>query len=399
LYLNLQPDRYHLIEAYALSSHILLILFTAWAAALWAGTAPEDGTGLSGRKGREWFAFVLVLLLLLPSAGWRVLKQRQDRNTFSYDYCLNVWRGIPRGSVFFARGDSIIFPGWFFQWVEGRRTDLSMIGVDGLPMKWVRVVLKRMHPDLKVPFPETQVPFVGNESIPPMTRFLYYSNKDQEKYFSYNKIEDGSVPEVRLVPSGLAYRGVVPPPGVTSPPIDEPMVHRLWASMRLRNLGDHGKSQDERTRANLLKDYAVIRNGMGVYYEDMADEVKLNASKAKKPAPEALLASLYQNCYVNFIWASEWFDTDNEFAFNVGNALFNLGRTAESTQWYEKSVKLDPTFDNAYFNWAVAEYQMAQYQKAGELFEKVLKLDPQRKEASGALEYMKFQGWYRPKAF
>jgi len=397
--LNLKPDRYHLIEAYAISSHFLLILFAAWGLSLWAGGAPEGKTGILGAKGRGILVLVLVGAILVPSLGLRLTRQRQDRYTFAYDYCLNVWRGIPRDSLYFVRGDSLIFPGWYFQWVGKRRTDLAMVGVDGLPMRWVRVVLKRMHPGLRVPFPEEQVPFVGAESIGPMTRFLYYSNRDREKYFSYNKIEETSVPEVRLVPTGLAYRGVIPPPGSGLPPLDEPRVIFLWDSMRLRNLADRGRKQDARTRRFLLKDYAVIRNGMGVYYEDLADEVKAAAAAAKRPVPEALLESLYQGCYVNFGWAADWAEDDNEFAFNVGNSLFNLGRTAESTQWYEKSVALNPKFANAYFNWAVAEYQMAQYQKSGDLFEEVLKLDPDRKEADGALQYMKYQGWYRPKAF
>jgi hypothetical protein len=411
LVLNLKPDRYHLIEAYALSSHLLLLIFAAWATVRWIGSGTEEGSGPFGRSGRARIALVLVLALLVPALGWRLLKRRQDRYTFAYDYCLNVWRGIPRDSLFFVRGDGIIFPGWFLQWVERRRPDLIAVGVDGLPMRWVRVVLKRMHPDLTVPFPEEQVPFVGAESIAPMTRYLYFSNRDRDKYFSYNKIEDASLPDVRLVPAGLAYHGQVPLPGAGSPPVDPIRVRFLWDTMRLRNLADRGRSQDDRTRQFLLKDYAVIRNGMGVYFEDLADEVKAAAEKSRRPPPAGVLESLYQGCYANFRWASDWAPDDHEFVFNVGNALFNLGRTEESIEWYERSVGLEPDFANAYFNWAVAEYQMARYQKAGDLFEKILRLDartqpsndPKKrvdpnlvKQADGALQFMKYQGWYRP---
>lgn len=419
LYLNLKPDRYHLIEAYALSSHFFILVFAGLAAARFVQAAPEGPDARFGRRERSVLALTLVLALLVPSLFDRVVKRRQDRYTFSYDYCLNVWRGIPRGSIFFARGDSIIFPGWYFQWVEARRTDLAVIGVDGLPMRWVREVLKRMHPWLRVPFPEEQVPFVGAESIGPMTRFLFYANPGPGKYFSYNKITDGSFPEVRLVPDGLAYRGALVPEGAPSPPVDRGRVMGLWSSMRLRNLADHGASQDERTRKYMLKDYSVIRNGLGVYYEDQADALKAASAKAGRPVPAEELERLYQGCYENFLWSSEWFPDDHEYAFNVGNALFNLGHIAESTRWYEKAVKLEPRFVNAYFNWGVAEYQMAQYQKAGGLFEQVLardaeiqgpdgkmrndrngnpfpKTDPALiKQAEGALQYMKFQGWYR----
>jgi len=395
IYLNLKPDKYHLIDAYAISSQLFLILFTAWAAVLWVRDAPEESVTPGQRKGREKWALLLALLLLIPSVSWRLVRQRQDRYTFSYDYDLNVWRSLPRGSLFFARGDSIVFPSWYFQWVEKRRPDLAVIGVDGLPMKWVRVTMKRSHPELKVPFPEMQVPFVGNESIAPMTRFLYYSNETRERYFSYNKIEDNSVPEVRLIPYGLGYLGVLPPIGVKTPPIDAPKAYALWRVLRLRNLSDHGASQDLRTRENLIKDYAVIRNGLGVYYEDLADEAKATAERTKKPVTEALLAGLYQNCYSNFRWASDWAPDDHEFTFNVGNALYNLGRTVDSTVWYERSTRQAPEYANAFYNWGVAEYQLGNYQKAGQLFDEVLRLEPERQEADKALQYLMFQGWYR----
>jgi tetratricopeptide (TPR) repeat protein len=75
--------------------------------------------------------------------------------------------------------------------------------------------------------------------------------------------------------------------------------------------------------------------------------------------------------------------------------LFNLGRTAESTYWYEQAAKLKPNYADTYYNWGVAEYQMGNFQKAGELFDKVLKLNPDKKEASDAIQYMTYNGMYR----
>jgi len=334
-------------------------------------------------------------LLLLPTLGWRLAKQRQNHYTYSYDYNLNGWRGIPRDALYFARGDSIVFPAWYFQMVEGRRPDLAIIGVDGLPMKWVRLLLRHEHPDLQVPFPEAQVPFVGNESIPPMVRFLFYSNPARPKYFSYNKIVDQSVPEVRLVPDGLAYHGILPPANSPVPSIDERRLSFLWSSLRLRNLSNFGQGLDRRTRNNLIKDYAIIRNGLGVYYEDMADAVKAQAALDKKPPSDQELTRLYQNCYRHFIWATQWFPDDNEFNYNVGNALFNLGRIADATQWYAKSAECNPKYADNLYNWGVAEYQLAHFQRAGELFDRVLKLNPDKKEADDAVKYMLFQGMYR----
>jgi hypothetical protein len=399
VYLNLKPDKYHLISAYALSSHIFLLLFAAWFVGDWIARAPAEATGWRGPTGRRKTCLVLVLVLLAGSIGWRALRQNQSRYTYSYDYLLNTWRGLPPGAMFFVRGDGIVFPGWYFQWIENRRRDLALVGVDGLPMKWIRVTLQGMHPGLRVPFPETQVPFVGNESIAPMTRFLYYSNEDRARYFSYNKIEDASVPELRLVPYGLAYQGVLPPLDNPTPPLDEDHALNLWRTMRLRGLEKGTQSLDSRTRDGLLKDYAVIRNGLGVYYEDLADIEKIKAEREKRPLNTRLLEHLYQQCHQHFQWAHRWAPQDHEFAFNLGNAYYNLGRPKDAVEWYKRSTELNPQYAESYYNWGVAEYQLSNFQRAGELFDQVIKLDPDKKEASDALQYMMYQGMYRRSAF
>ena len=400
VYLNLTQDRYHLIGAYALSGHVFIILFAAWAAAAWIARAPADALGWKGRRGRGRLALIVLLALLVPFAALRWTRSRQTDYTFTWDYNLNVWRCLPRDALYFVRGDSIVFPNWYFQWVGGLRRDLAVIGVDGLPMRWVRVVLERDHPGLKVPFPERQVPFVGNESIPPMVRFLFYANRGRGSWFSYNKIEDESVPEAKLVPYGLAYQGVLPALGGALPALDEARVERAWSGVRFRHLEDRGESRDVRTREHLLKDYAVIRNGLGVYYEDLADAEIARAKKEKREPSPKILEHDYQGCYEAFLWAHEWAPRDHEFAFNVGNSLFHLGRIAESTAWYELSTELDPVYPDSYYNWGVAEYQRGNYQRAGELFDQTLALDPDKKEADDAVKYMLYKGMYRrPRTF
>ncbi len=377
LYLNLPLDQFYLIGDYTLAAHIFILLFAAW------GLEAVLSGGEGGNRSQWEKAAILILALFLVGMGaQRYTRERQTDYTATYDYVLNAFKDLPRKALYYCRGDGIVFPSWYFQWGEGKRTDLAVIGVDGLPMDWVRRNLALFHKDLKVPFAQRPL---GTESIPSLSRWIVDHNQDRELYFSYNKIDDGNLSGFKSIPYGLNLRGY-PPDQVHL--LDAGLDDFCWNGMRLRNLKDPRFPLDSRTRETIVKDYAVFRNTLGIFYENRADEAHAKLSPHSKAKELLGIDRDYQKSYEQFNWAQEWDPANPQYVFNTGNALFHVGRVQDSFSWYEKAVNLDENYTIAYFNWAVAALQLQQYQKAGELFEKVLELKPDYPEAKSGLLYL-----------
>ena len=375
LYLNLPEKQLFLIKDYALSSHVFILLFAAWG--LESFLAGRDRRPLA--EGLVLGA--LVLFFVLPGIR-RAWDSRQTDYTYSYDYALNGFKTLPRNSLYFCKGDTVVFPCWYFQWVEGKRLDLAIVGVDGFPMEWVRKNLALAHPGLKVPF--TNQP-VGVESIPLLTQWIVDHNPDRPLYFSYNKIEDGTLPGEKMALYGVTGKAFAPGAEVT---LDEGLADFCWDHLRLRHMGDDTFLLDERTKANVAGDYGVFRNSLGVFYEDRADDAKARQKKPAKPGELAKVIDDYQKSFNQFLWAANWSPEDPQYAYNTGNGLFHLDRALDSTVWYERAVKLDPKYTDAYFNWAVAELQLKDYQKTGDLLAKVLELKHDHVEAKTGMDYL-----------
>lgn len=386
VYLNLPKEQYYLIPQYALSANLFILIFAAWGLEWALAERSPEKRGTS-----EWWVIALLILGLLGMGSYRFLKDRQTTYTLDYDYVLNGYRSLPEKALYYCKGDSIIFPSWYFQWVEDKRLDVAVVGVDGLPMVWVRRVLAGLHPGLKVPFSKKAM---GVESIPAMLAWMIQQNPDRELYFSYNKITDNSLPAgTQLVPYGIAHKGFMPN---QVPVIDDARAEYCWWLMRLRHLKDPGIALDERSLDFIYKDYGVNRNSLGVFYEDRGDEIR--AKLTPKSGVQALLKEEdeYQKSYRQYLWAQEWDNIDAMYPYNVGNALYHLGRKYEATQWYERATAMNPQYAEAFFNWAITDMEIGQYQKSGELFQKVIDLKPDYPDAKRGLDYLKTQGVFHP---
>jgi tetratricopeptide (TPR) repeat protein len=143
-----------------------------------------------------------------------------------------------------------------------------------------------------------------------------------------------------------------------------------------------------------LGDYGVNRNGLGIYFENRADD---EAEKLSKNPSDGNRENVFQDYFKSlqqFSWCQAWDPTDPVYCFNIGNALVHLGQNFEALKYYDKAVELDPKYKVAYFNSAIAALNLGQGQKAGEKFQKVLNLDPSHAEAKRGLDYVTQLGWY-----
>jgi len=379
LYLDLPKDQYFLIGDYILPAHLFLPLFAG------AGASALLGS-LKARTGKEFLLpLVLGLVLVGVLQGQRRMERSgQGRYTYVHDLCLNRFRVLPQGALYLVRTDSQVFATWYFQWVGGERKDLCAAGVDGLPMDWVRKGLQKDHPTLKLPNPQDRW---GAEMAPAIARWVLDKNESLSPWVGFIPSSGGMLPDLQVLPYGVCAR--VLGQG-ESDPLEEGLSERAWAGMRLRNFV--GAPLDERTRSSVAREYGVYRNLLGLHYEKEGDDRRAKITPRSQPSDLLAASASYGRSYDHYLWAAEWSPEVPEHPFNVGNALYNLGRGMESIPWYEKAAALRPDYKDAWFNAGVAAYQNGRYRKARECFEKVLALDPDHAQARHGVDYISQQG-------
>ena len=121
-YLNLDSERFYLLSAYALPSQTFLLIFTGFA----LSRAPDL---------EKWKRFAAAgLIFVLAGLGiWRFCQDRQTHYTYAYDYTLNTFAELPRNTLFYARGDSLIFPQSLVISMGGEKTARFGFGRGGWP--------------------------------------------------------------------------------------------------------------------------------------------------------------------------------------------------------------------------------------------------------------------------
>ena len=379
--LRVAPDFRFMIPLYLIPSQALVLCFSALGLETFLAAKDE-----LHRKKVEKIC-VSVLVLLLGTLG--VLRWTQDRQTdytYDYDFALNGLKGVPRNALYFCKGDPTVFPCWYFQWVEGRRPDVAVIGVDGLPMEWIRQDLAFSHPGLKVP--KTVGP-VGNEAVAPLAQWMADQNPLRDLYLSFDNTKYGFLMGVKPVPYGLGEKGFRPG---EEPVLDEAKAYALWDGLRLRHLQDPRFTVDGKTQNRLLPDYGIWRNNLGVYDEDLGDEAAPKPGQPQRPEDFLRSQYFYGECVKNFKWAAQWAPQNPQFAYNLGNAWYHIGHSSEAMDCFAKATQLNPRYTEAYFNWAATALNTGDYAKAKELFSKVLELDPNHAEAKRGLDVLKQKG-------
>lgn len=374
-YLGLPQDQFYLVQNYIVPAQLFTLLFSAWG----LQTALADREQVWREKAEKVLVGIIVLLLA-GLGGWQCSQERQTDYTYDYDFVLNGFKSLPKNALYFCKGDSVVFPCWYFQWVEQKRPDVTVIGVDGLPMEWVRRNMALFHPGIRVP--KTSRP-VGLESIPPMAKWIVDQNPFRDLYFSYDETEDGLFPGLKIVPYGLTCKGYLEG---QQPKLDEARADFIWGGLRLRHLKDPDFPVDGRTQSLMVRDYGVFRNSLGVYYEDLGDDAKAKINPHSTAKVFLQVDHFYKKCLENFQWAEQWDPEDAQFNYNLGNACFHVGRFSEAMGWYEKATQFNPRYASAYFNWAITAMQTGDTAKARELFGKVLELDPHNAQAQRGLD-------------
>ena len=144
IYFNLPQNYMRSIDRHYLPSLVIL--------APWIGVGAAALVRLVTRApaGRWLAPAVGLALTLAPLAAWRANRFDCDlsRVRFTEDYARNLLEPLPPDAVLLTNGDNDTLPLWYMQWVEGVRTDVTVINLPCLNIAEYVASLRRKHPDL-----------------------------------------------------------------------------------------------------------------------------------------------------------------------------------------------------------------------------------------------------------
>jgi len=349
-YFNLEADRLWVMKPHLFPGYLMQALLAGLGLIWLACLLPRLWRGLL-------LGLALALSLALGIGFW----PEADLSHWNYalDAARNLMLGAPRGSVVYLSGDSMIFPLWYLQRYERRRTDLCLVGIPVLPMRWVREDLARWHPEVRQP--QAQEP-MGVESVAPLVRGMVQLNWGERPQFAgYNK----KGPELEgydLLPCAALFQVCAPAMATDARQRSTASPEALFAAYNSRGL-DEG-SRDPDTRKLFIGDAAIIHNSYGTWLEDAG---------AYGPAGQQYQA------------ASRICPWDAQFPYNAGNACYRQKLYADAESWYRKSLALDPGYADAHFNLAVALQALGRSAESRHELEEVLRIDPSRSEVRSFL--------------
>jgi tetratricopeptide (TPR) repeat protein len=226
---------------------------------------------------------------------------------------------------------------------------------------------------------------MGLEAVPALSQWILQKNPGRDLYVSFNKLEDNSLPGLKILPYGVVGRGLL---FGSSESLDERKADFVWDGLRLRHYGA-GFPMDERTHDLPYRDYAVFRNTLGLYYEDKADNAKAALTAHSKPADVEAMQAAYAKSGEHYQWAQTWLPEDPQFNFNLGNACYHKGKLEDALKYYDQAIQSDPAYASAYSNAAIAALQLSHFGRAGDYFKKALELKPDDAQAQKGLDYLK----------
>lgn len=385
-------QRLVILEYYSVSSWVFLALFSglgAWGLFQLWGKWQTRANVLGA----------ILLVLSLGGVGLRVASSAQTYFTAFYDYTLNAWKSLPLNAFYFCKGDELQFSSWYFQWVEGKRPDLCVLG-SSLIMDWNRINLARSHPGLKVPFPNhspDKVYFFG-----PLFPWMVENNPQRRFYISFPPKEE-HLEDLRLAPLGLAQEGTVPP---KNPMFDEGVNDSFWANARLRHLHKPQSSVDLFIWNTVLQEYGAKRLMLAQYEMNQANILEASGRNDRAKAKE-----WYEKSLANLMVIQDWNPEGSrdalesgedyglgpllhaaifhrEVLINIGVVYFRMGDLDQAKAWIQKATQTVPRDADIYFYTGLAAYQANNFQEARKWIKKTLESDPTYARASQLQQYM-----------
>ncbi|MFH1562260.1 MAG: DUF2723 domain-containing protein [Nitrospirota bacterium] len=292
---------------------------------IWIGQGVAGIMEMGSKKVKE---LVYLLFLILPLFPLLTHYQYNARGGYylPYDHCMNILNSLEKNAVLITKGDDDLFPIWYMQYIEKRRTDVAPFNMILFKNSWHIEQNKSRHPYLNLSIqPQKMVSSTnpqgdGLDDIS-RSRLVDTVERNCQTYPTYAYYIDCLSKNYSLVIEGLLCR--VFPQSDGNKQLEGLDKHKDW--LKITRGIYSGKIKDRRG-VDTLKTYAMTYLNRGTTYFTMGK---------------------YQEAMEEFKSGVKIQPNSIELHYNLGGAYINLGRRDEAIGEFQKVLEIDPNYEPA----------------------------------------------------
>lgn len=287
----------HVIQRMYITSFLIFAVFVA------AGY--EALLGWSGKNARKIIVGSVLVILLVLTVGPNSRLPNKSQNWLLYDFCGNMIRYEPHGSIMVVSGDTLSMGLDYYQMVDKRRPNIYVIDQEKLTYPWYCDQLRYRMKEVNVPFP------LYDGVNYPIRQFLE-ANPGRRMYFSGPR-DPSMDKDYKLLASGLL---------------------RIAFDIRQDVKVEELKAENDRAWARY-----VLRRAEPKYYDPNSFESELVTIYAKARFNQGWTYDLY---------AGQMLNEDMRAGRPVSAATRKLFGYSEKE--YLDAINMDPGFSSPYKN-------------------------------------------------
>lgn len=272
--------------------------------------------------------FIYLFFLLLPLFPLLSNYQYNDRSKYylPYDHCMNILNLLEKNALLITKGDDDLFPIWYLQYIEKRRTDVAPFNMILFKHPWHIEQNKRHHPHLSLSVKPAKIIRCTNPQGDGLddisrSRLVDTVNRNCETYPTYAYYIDCLSKGYSLVIEGLLCR--VLKKADIKRQLDGLETHRDW--LKFTRQIYKGKIKDRRG-LETLKTYAMTYLNRGTTY--------FTLGKYKEAMEEFKAGIKIQPEFL-------------DLHYNLGGTYLNLGMRNEAINEFKKVLEIDPNYTPA----------------------------------------------------
>jgi tetratricopeptide (TPR) repeat protein len=300
---------------------------------------------------------------------------------FAWDYGRNILKPLKQDSILITKGDAIMFPLWYLQYVEQMRMDVICVFSPYLHKRWHVNQLQQRYPEI---FGE-KISSDDEKKLKTimLKKILYQVHLGRACY----TLMDSKIPdEFTLVPVGIFHQIVT---DRNKEKIKEEVLNSM-VEFNIRGLHDPKIYQsDWRTRQEIIWNYASGYNNYGFFYSihNQTEKAIIAYKKAIEIKPEDVvfhinLAKTYlavdmiQDAIREFRFAIQLSPENADLYNDLGSIYGRCRMYKEAINMFNKAKQYSPSDIKSYRNIASAYYQLGEYRLAKKECIEGLKLMP-----------------------
>jgi len=272
--------------------------------------------------------FIYLLFFVLPFFPLLSHYEYNDRSKYylPYDHCMNILGSLEENALLITKGDDDLFPIWYLQYIEKRRTDVAPFNMILFKNAWHIEQNKRQHPYLNLSVEPTRIVKSTNPQGDGLddisrSRLVDTVTRNYQKYPTYSYYIDCLSKRYSLIIEGLLCR--VLDQGSANLQMESLKKYKDWLKF---TRGIYGGKIKDRRGIETLKTYAMTYLNRGTIY--------FTSGRFKEALEEFKAGIKIQPDFL-------------ELHYNLGGTYLNLGMRNEAIKEFEKVLEIDPNYTPA----------------------------------------------------